>query len=224
VASYAKGCGISPTLVFDPVNNPKGARCTIWDTNVATFGRDPATGYARTALDNIGVQYGLEALNEGKITKQEFLDLNQNIGGYDRDGVPQAKRTEANLEALRLAYAAGRINSGVNLGSLPILHYRSYNDGLGDIHDRLRDFVIRERIRKAQGNSDNEAFWVYPNGNRALAAKVTGEAIDTMTQWLDALQKDSSAAPAHDKVVRTKPAKAIDGCWAADGARVDEPK
>ena len=78
-------------------------------------------------------------------------------------------------------------------------------------------------MRKANGNSDNEAFWVYPNGNRPLAAKVTGEAIDTMALWLDALQKDSSNASAHDKVVRTKPAKAIDGCWASDGARIDEP-
>lgn len=224
VATYAKGCGISPQLVFDPVNNPHGARCTIWDTNVATFGRDPATGYARTALDNAGVQYGLEALNDGKISKQEFLDLNQKIGGYDRDGNPRPQRTEADPEALRLAYAAGRINSGAgSLGSIPILHYRSYNDGLGDIHDRLRDFVIRERIRKTQGNSDNEAFWVYPNGNRALAAKVVGEAIDTMSLWLDTLRKDTSSAPAHDKVVRAKPAKAIDGCWASDGTRIDEP-
>jgi hypothetical protein len=224
VAAYAKGCGISPELVFDPVKNPKGARCTIWDTNAATFGRDPATGYARTALDGVGVQYGLQALNEGKISKQEFLDLNRKIGGYDRDGVPRAERSVADLEAVRLAYAAGRINSGAgSLGSIPILHYRSYNDGLGDIHDRLRDFVIRERVRKANGNSDNEAFWVYPNGNRPLAAKVTGEAIDTMSQWLDTLHKDNSSASAHDRVVHAKPAKAIDGCWAADGTRIDEP-
>lgn len=224
VAAYAKGCGISPELVFDSVKNPKGARCTIWDTNIATFGRDPATGYARTALDNVGVQYGLEALNAGKISKQEFIDLNQKIGGYDRDGVPRAERTLADLEAVRLAYAAGRIDSGAgSLGSIPILHYRSYNDGLGDIHDRLRDFVIRDRIRKANGNSDNEAFWVYPNGNRALAAKVTGEAIETMSQWLDALHKDTTSASAHDKVVHAKPAKAIDGCWAADGTRIDDP-
>ncbi len=224
VADYAKGCGISAQLVFNPTSNPHGARCTIWDTNVATFGRDPATGYARTALDNIGVQYGLEALNEGKITKEEFLDLNQKIGGYDKDGHPRAARTEADPEAVRLAYAAGRINSGAgSLGSIPILHYRSYNDGLGDIHDRVRDFVIRERIRKTQGNSDNEAFWVYPNGNRELAAKVTGEAIDTMSLWLDTLRKDKSNGSAHDKVVRAKPAKAIDGCWASDGTRINEP-
>ena len=77
-------------LVYDPVKNPKGARCTMWDTNVATFGRDPLTGFARRSLDNVGVQYGLEALNRGAITKAEFLDLNDKIGGFDNDGQVRA--------------------------------------------------------------------------------------------------------------------------------------
>jgi hypothetical protein len=223
VAANAKGCAIAPELVYDPVKNPHGARCTIWEMNLATFGRDPATGFARTALDNSGVQYGLEALNRGAISKREFLDLNRNIGGYDHDGVPGAVRETADLEGLWMAYAAGRINSaGGSLGSIPILHYRSYNDPLGDIHDRERDFVMRERLRKAYGRFDNQVLWVYPNGNRQLAAKVTGLAIDTMSQWLDGLAKDKSAGPAIAKVVRAKPAAAVDGCWTADGTRIDE--
>ena len=67
VATNIRGCGIPAELVYDPVKNPKGARCTMWDTNVATFGRDPLTGFARRSLDNVGVQYGLEALNRGAI-------------------------------------------------------------------------------------------------------------------------------------------------------------
>ena len=209
VAANAKGCAIAPELVYDPIKNPKGARCTIWEMNAATVGRDPATGYARAALDNVGVQYGLEALNTGKISKQEFLDLNRNIGGYDADGVPRAQRTAADLEALRMSYITGRINSGAGgLASVPILHYRPYNDLLGDIHDRFRDFVVRERLRKSNGRVDNQVIWTYPAGDRALAAKVSGLAIDTMTQWLD---------------TKTKPAAAVDGCWTKDGARIDEP-
>jgi hypothetical protein len=209
VAANAKGCAIAPELVYDPVKNPKGARCTIWEMNAATVGRDPATGYARAALDNVGVQYGLEALNNGKISKQEFLELNRNIGGYDADGVPRAERTVADLEALRMSYIAGRINSGAGgLASVPILHYRPYNDPLGDIHDRFRDFVVRERLRKTNGRVDNQVIWIYPAGDRALAAKVSGLAIDTMTQWLD---------------TKTKPAAAVDGCWTKEGARIDEP-
>lgn len=224
VAANAKGCGIAPELVYDPVKNPRGARCTIWDTNVATFGRDPSTGFARQGLDNVGVQYGLAALNRGAITRREFLDLNRNVGGFDRDGNVRAERTAADPEALRMAYLAGRVDSaGGGLASLPILHYRSYNDPLGDIHDRFRDFAVRERLRKANGRSDNQVIWIYPNGNRPLAAKVTAQAIETMGKWLDALAKDRSSAPATVKVARTKPAAATDGCWTADGVRIDEP-
>jgi len=209
VAANVKGCGIAPELVYDPVRNPKGVRCTTWDTNVATYGRDPATGFARQAMDNIGVQYGLKALNSGQIAKQEFIDLNRGIGGYDRDGVRRDERIAADLEALKMAYVAGRVNSGAgSLSSIPMLHYRSYNDAMGDIHDRVRDFVVRERLRKANGGFANQVIWVYPNGNRQIAAKVTGLAIDTMSQWLDA---------------HAKPAAAVDGCWTADGSRIDEP-
>ncbi|HYL73777.1 MAG TPA: DUF6351 family protein [Bryobacteraceae bacterium] len=224
VAANVKGCGIAPELVYDPVKNPKGARCTTWDTNVATYGRDPATGYARQALDNIGVQYGLKALNGGAITKQEFINLNRGVGGFNRDGIRRDERTVADPEGLRMAYVAGRINSGAGgLAMVPILNYRSYNDALGDIHDHVRDFTIRERLRKANGRFDNQVIWVYPNGNRPLASKVNGLAIDTMTQWLDALSKDASSAPALDRVAHAKPAAAVDGCWTANGSRIDEP-
>jgi hypothetical protein len=223
VAAYAKGCGIPADQVYDAVKNPHGARCTVWDTNVATFGRDPATGFAREALDNTGVQYGLKALNDGAIGKNEFLALNRGIGGYDRDGVPRAERSTADLEAVRLAYAAGRIDeAGGSLGSIPLLHYRSYNDPLGDIHDRIRDFVVRERLRRANGRTDNQVLWVFPNGDRAQSAKISGIAIDTMTKWLDGIQADNSGSPAIEKVVRAKPASAVDGCWTADGTRIDD--
>jgi hypothetical protein len=224
VAANAKGCGIPPELAYDPVKNPKGARCTIWDTNVASYGRDPATGFARRPMDNIGVQYGLKALNSGAIDKQEFLDLNRKIGGFDPDGNPRSERTSGDLEAIRLAYATGRIDEGGGgLATVPILHFRTYNDALGDIHDHVRDFVVRERLRKTNGRVDNQVIWVIPNGNRELAAKVTGSAIETMSQWLDALTQDASTASVADKVVRARPAAAMDGCWANDGKRIDEP-
>jgi hypothetical protein len=237
VATNARGCGIPAELVYDPVKNPKGARCTMWDTNVATYGKDPATGFARRSLDNVGVQYGLEALNSGAITPREFLDLNEKIGGYDNDGLPRVERTVADPEGIRLTYAAGRLNSASGgLPNLPILHFRSYNDSTGDIHDRFRDFTMRERLRKANGRVDNQVLWIYPNtaatkaaGDTAaattiaLGTRVSALAIDTMAQWLDALEKDTSNTPIAEKIKRAKPAAAVDGCWDAQGTRIDEP-
>jgi hypothetical protein len=223
VAAHVRGCGIPENLVYHSVNNPKGARCTMWDTNVATYGRDPVTGFARRSLDNVGVQYGLEALNSGAISPREFLDLNESIGGYDNDGVPRAERSVADVESTRLSYAAGRLNSGGGgLATTPILHYRSYNDSIGDIHDRFRDFTMRERLRKANGHFENQVIWVYPNGVPGLGAKVTGLAVDTMSAWLDALKKDASTASPREKMRRARPAAAVDGCWDTAGARIDE--
>lgn len=221
VADYPQGCGIAADKVYHPVTNPKGARCTLWDTNVASFGQDPATGFARRSLDNVGLQYGLKALNDGVITKGQFLDLNEHIGGFDNDGHIQAGRTVADAEAVRLAYATGRVNSGAGgLSAVPILQYRSYNDPRGDIHDRFRDFVMRARLLDANGRADNQVIWIHGGQHGDL---VTAQAIDTMSAWLDALARDTSSAPAIDRVVRAKPARAVDGCWDADANRIDEP-
>jgi hypothetical protein len=213
VADHALGCGIPPELVYDAVKNPKGARCTTFDTNVASFGRDPATGFARRPLDNVGVQYGLKALNDRAITKAEFIDLNANVGGYDNDGHVRAARTVADPEAVRLAYATGRVFTGAGLGALPILHIRPYADAAGDIHSRERDFAVRARLRKSNGHFDNQVIWVFPSpppGAPIPAGRPNPQAlaIDTMSQWLD---------------TRTKPAAASDACWDSTGARISEP-
>lgn len=223
VAANVRGCGIPEPLVYHPITNPTGARCTMWDTNIATYGRDPKTGFARRSLDNVGVQYGLDALNRGSLSVKEFLDLNEQIGGYDNDGVPRPARTVADLEAVRVSYSAGRLNSGSGgLGDIPILHYRSYNDPSGDIHDRFRDFTVRERLQKANGHFDNQIIWVYPNGVAGLAARVSALAVDTMAAWLDALSADRTSSSRRDKILRHKPAAAVDGCWDASGNRIDE--
>jgi hypothetical protein len=223
VATNVRGCGIPSEQVYDPVKNPKGARCTTWDTNVAIYGRDPSTGFARQSLDNVGVQYGLEAFTRGEISAAEFLDLNQKIGGFDRDGRPRPERSVADPEATRMEYATGHLDSGAGgLAATPILHFRSYNDGAGDIHDRFRDLSVRERLRKANGRFDNQVIWIYPGSVAGLGQRVTALAIDTMSQWLDALTKAPAAGSPADRIKRTKPAGAIDGCWDLEGTRIDE--
>ncbi len=56
-----------------------------------------------------------------------------------------------------------------------------------------------------------------------MSAAVTAQAIETMSEWLDTLAADTSSRPAIDKIVRAKPAKAVDGCWDTTGTRIDEP-
>ena len=50
---------------------------------VNILGRDPKTGFARAGEDNVGVQYGLAALNSGVISPDEFIKLRYaNAGAF----------------------------------------------------------------------------------------------------------------------------------------------
>ncbi len=55
---------------------------THWEDLRNIYGVDPATGFARQTWDNVGVQYGLQALKDGHITAQEFLDVNARVGSW----------------------------------------------------------------------------------------------------------------------------------------------
>jgi hypothetical protein len=224
------GCDLKDaSLVWDKTANPKGARCALADWRVNEYGRDPASGYARKTEDNEGLQYGLKALNAGAVSVDEFLDLNEKIGGYDNDGAMVSDRSRGDPAALKAAYASGLLmGGGGGLADVPILHWRTYNDWLGDIHSRERDMSIRARLQKAIGDTGNEVFWVGPGGrpggprNDPAVAKsrdlMASEALTTMTKWLDALAADP-APLSHAKVVRLKPAEAKDAWFDDAGAK-----
>ena len=65
---------------YDPaVHGP--VEWTHWGDLVNIYGTDES-GFARTPWDNVGVQYGLSALQSGAITPADFLDLNANVGSW----------------------------------------------------------------------------------------------------------------------------------------------
>ncbi len=224
-ATNARGCAMSDSSrIYDPEKNPKGARCTMQEMRANIYGRDPRTGFARKPQDNIGLQYGLEALNKGAINVDEFLELNEKIGGNDIDGNFVPERSSGDLIAIRALYRSGLINSGGGgLANVPILHARSYTDAAGDIHDRQRDLTIRARLLRANGRHDNQVIWVGPPRQRGQTGGVdlASLSIDTINKWLD----DMAADPAPlsiAKVVRHKPADATDACWDQSGTRIIE--
>ena len=218
----------SPTrsLVYDPKKNPKGIRCTTQEMRVNIYGRDPKTGFARRPIDNIGVQYGLKALNDKAITVDEFLTLNEKVGGNDIDGGFSSKRTVGDEEAIKAIYASGTFNTFKNLDRVPMLNYRGYTDTTtpGDIHDRHRDLTIRARLEKATGGSANQVIWVADRAqdrSKPAVVDLGPIALDVMTKWLDAMAADPAPLTAA-KVVKHKPADAVDAYWTPDGKRVNE--
>ncbi len=54
---------------------------TYWDNLKRVFGTD-THGFARRTYDNVGVQYGLQALKQKRIGLAEFINLNAHIGGW----------------------------------------------------------------------------------------------------------------------------------------------
>ncbi len=213
------------SVVYDPKTNPTGVRCALSDNQVNVFGRDPKTGFARRTLDNVGVQYGLTALNSGTITFDQFLELNHRIGGFDLDGNIVAVRTKADPIALRIAYETGRVDAGGgSLGSIPIVDSRPYTDPTGDIHDSFRSFATRARLVAANGRADNHVILrLPPNGRRGGGGAQRVDPIGLVDAWLDNMAKDVSKDSPAVKVARNKPPDAADACWTQTGEKIVEP-
>jgi len=196
-------------LRYDPVSNPHGARPTTFDVSRNIYGVDPSTGFALRAFDNVGVQYGLGALNTGAITKAQFLNLNENIGGFDQDDNYVPSRSVGNAGAIKRAYQSGaNLGGGGGLESIPIIDFGFYNEA-GGYHYQWHHFAVRERLIDANGNADNHVLW---RGNDATSVPLN-QAFAVMAQWVESIKSDHSEASLREKVIRNKPATAVDGCY-----------
>lgn len=215
---------------YHPVNNPTGVRCSLQDYQQAQFGLRPperwgpiekqiGRGFANRPLDNVGVQYGLRALQAGQITIPQFLDLNEKIGGYDIDLNLVSQRTEADPEALA-AVNRGMLNAATHL-TLPIIDARAH-DGI-ELHHDYFTYAVRARLDRAHGHHDNHVVWTGPIPLYAAwmgpccAPLYETEALNAMDQWLAAIEQDTRAVPLAQKVVDDKPAVAHDKCTDALG-------
>jgi hypothetical protein len=196
-------------LRYDPITNRTGARGTVYDAAHNIYGINPVTGFALRPFDNVGVQYGLRALNGGKITPAQFLKLNERIGGYDQDTNYVASRSVGDPGAIRRAYQSGlQLGGGGGLASIPVVDISGiYNDD-GGYHYQWFHFATRERMAQANGNTDNHVMW---RGNPVPQE----HSWPMFIQWVEAVSADISDRPAREKVTRNKPAAAVDGCWSS---------
>ena len=207
--------------LYNPATNPGGIKCTIAEQLVTQLGRDPATGFARGYNDNVGVQYGLDALKTGRITAEQFVDLNEKVGGYDVAGNVVAARTVADPLALTRSYRSGLVLAGTGgLAATPVIDLRAYTDAVNDIHTRFWSFTVRQRLVDAYGPSGaaGQAMLVTP-----LGTDRSGYALASMDAWLTAIAADRRHGDGRAKMLRNRPADLRDGCWTPAGERVAEP-
>ena len=225
---------------FEPEKWPD-VRCTYQDNLVNVYGIDPATGFARSPWDNVGIQYGLKAFNDGVITFDQFAELNASIGGHNINGVIVAgQRAHANPDAVRIAYETGRLNTGDGgLRTIPILDLRGYTDGICtvapcppgeprnvDVHDGYHSLITRARLMKANGNIDNHIKLVMHEvghrGPQSILGIVSPQAVAVLDKWVTDILADTSGMLQAQKVAAHRPADFVDACYASATTRITD--
>lgn len=225
--TLAANCELPPALVYNPVSNPTGVRCTPQDYESAVWGLRP-DGFAKRPYDNVGVQYGLGALKAGAIAPEQFVDLNQRIGGLDIDNNFQAARTAGDPGSAATAYRTGKITSGRALAGVPIVDLRGSHN-VNDIHSDFHSYVTRARLDAANGGHGNQIIWTWAGGpglfqNIAPDPNIALKSLELIDRWVAAVQADRRPIPRRRKVALDKPADAVDACFAGpDDTEITDP-
>jgi hypothetical protein len=221
--ALTNNCQMPTALVWDPVTNPTGARCSAWDWAASIWGKAADGIRARDTRDNTGVQYGLKALLSNAITGEEFVTLNEIVGGVDKDSNLQAARSVADADALAIAYRSGIVLDGRQLAKTPVIDMRGWDDsglitqpGTASpstipIHYVWRSFSIRNRLDTQFGDHGNQVMWRFGRGG-LTSPVLAPDAFTAMDTWLTSLKADTSTKTIEQKVRASKPASAYDFC------------
>jgi len=188
---------------------------THWNDLEEYYGTD-ADGFAPIPIDNVGVQYGLQALVAGKIGADEFLRLNACAGSWkeqrdfvqykpesdpfdaanmhrsatcrDPAGTP-AQRREGEQRAIRAAWESGHVFTGKVLG-IPMIDLRPYREADLDMHNARQSFSVRARLLAANpGEAKRQVIW-FAKPDTDLPGQVM-QALSVLDQYLS-----SGSAPA----------------------------
>lgn len=210
------------------------------------FGVDAETGFARSTFDNVGVQYGLKALNQGNIDLDEFLLINAYVGGpkppseqvpegfpfgpmdpdaFNNNVDPWSARNGTALETLLAIEETGMDMVAPRAeGDLEAMR-AAYREGLvflGDIDDPMLTLDAYQEPELDMHHS-REKFEI-----RERMLQVDGD-ISNLVLWTVDGEDDEAAA---NLVLNglglleswldegVKPTDAVDACFAMDGTQI----
>lgn len=222
-STTTNNCKLPASQVYDPVTNPTGQRCGDPDLSIAIWGTAPNTTRANQVYDNVGIQYGLKALLSGAINSEEFVTLNEGIGGVDADFNARNARAVADAAGLPIAYTSGLVGSGKQFAKVPIIDLRGFDEsgiaytGAVGIHYIWRSFSERDRLDQEGGGHANQVMWRFGTGLTAPAA-LSLQSFLTMDAWLSNLLTSAPKGTLNSErtaaqVVAAKPASAFDYCY-----------
>lgn len=226
---------------YEPQSDIAAIRWTHYDDLRNVYGVD-ATGAARPTWDNVGVQYGLRALKDGKITPAEFLHLNWNVGGWKHPSqmvqegfpflgslspatfdpwsrrnmnlAPNAATPAPRTAGDPLAMRAAHTSGHVFSGRLdvPAIDHRQYMERELDMHNVHQSFAVRKRVIDRMGHSDNLIVWFTDTMPGVPKASQTLEALAVMDEWMANIRANPKRG-----ITGNKPARAADACYDLQG-------
>ncbi len=221
----------------------EGVEWTHWGDLVNVYGLDES-GFARVPWDNVGVQYGLQALRNGQITPEEFLHLNANVGSWKpsreqvREGFPFVGNDAANFdpwssrnmnlspdggvtpaprrEGDPLAIRAAHDSGHVFHGriDIPVIDWRHYLEDELDMHHSHQSFATRQRLLDGQGHHDNQVIW-FTDARPERRFDQTPEAFEVIDEWMANLRANPGRG-----VAGNKPPGAVDRCFTTTGEEI----
>jgi hypothetical protein len=222
---------IPSTEIYDAVARPHGIHCDLFSNAINILGIDERTGNVRRPIDNVGVQYGLTAFNSGMIDAEQFVELNESIGGLDLNGSFSDARMQGNTDGVERSYESGlALTGGGGLAVTPIIDWRQYSDdvGGGDIHTSFRSFSMRARLAKVNGGSANQVIVIDPpstasgvvefddpDPHTSVLARREYDLVRLMDRWIDQIEADHGSGGLAQKVVRDRPEGLTDECRTA---------
>lgn len=215
---------------------------THYDDLKNIYGVD-ANGWARTPWDNVGVQYGLEAMKAGAITPEEFLDINTKVGGWKhpsemvQEGFPYLgeptpenfdpwSRRNMNLgqgdePAPRTAGDVQAISALYASGmvfdgqlNIPIIDWRHYLEHVLDMHNSHQSFSVRQRVRNRMGHSEHQLVW-FTDARPEREFDQTMQALEVLHDWVMNIKANPAGG-----VAANRPDSAQDACFATDGSLI----
>ncbi|KZN49141.1 DUF6351 family protein [Pseudoalteromonas luteoviolacea] len=209
---------------------------SYWQDMSHVFGIDK-NGFGLSTWDNVGVQYGLNALKAEKITLDEFLHLNAHIGGWKPQQQMQQEEivlpfghklpiwltlwgnhnitTPIDEVAPRHAGSIKAMNQAYKSGQvfignidIPVIDARHYLENELDMHHMSASFYSRLRIQAVKGHSNNHVIWVAHKD-----FDPTKQAFEMMDTWLSNLK----SAP-NQSIISARPESLQDTCFNKDGS------
>ena len=201
-------------------------------------------GFGRSPYDNVGVQYGLQALVDGVITSDEFLDLNAQVGSWKEPaemvtegfpfvgGVNLLNFDPWSARNMNLSPDGGATPAARRSGSIPAIN-AAYEIGMrfdGELDIPVIDWrhYLEEELDmhhshqsfatrsrlRAQGNGDKQLIW-FTDARPSVAFDQTPEAFEVIDEWMANLRANPELG-----VAGNKPPRATDRCFTTLGQEI----